>query len=131
MTITTVSAYFLIACYFVTERSLRKGQQALSIKPGKADAGSSQVIWIGGAIGILFIIAAPILNRYQIGYWDNAAVAWLGLILMLGGLLVRYWAAKTLGEFYTRTLQVIQGQKIGGGDQETDRWMRGGQRGPI
>ncbi len=31
---------------------------------------------------------------------------------MLGGLTIRYWAAKTLGEFYTRTLQIIKGQKI-------------------
>ena len=63
-------------------------------------------------IGILLFIAVPTLNTYQIGYWNNATVGWLGLTLMLGGLALRYWAAKTLGEFYTRTLQVIQGQKI-------------------
>lgn len=112
MTITTVSAYLLIACYFVMERSLRKGKQALKLKPGLADAGSSQVLWSSGTIGILLVIAAPILNSYEVGYWSYANVGWLGLILMLGGLAVRYWAAKTLGEFYTRTLQVIEGQKI-------------------
>lgn len=112
MTTTTVSAYLLIACYFAMERSLRKGQQALSLKPGEADTGSSQVLWISGVISILLVIAAPILNTHQIGCWDNATVGWLGLALMLGGLVLRYWAAKTLGEFYTRTLQVIQGQKI-------------------
>lgn len=31
---------------------------------------------------------------------------------MLGGLMMRYWAAKTLGEFYTRTLQIVEGQEI-------------------
>lgn len=31
---------------------------------------------------------------------------------MICGLAIRYWAAKTLGEFYTRTLQIIEGQKI-------------------
>lgn len=112
MTITTVSAYLLIACYFVMERSLRKGQQALSLKPGEADAGSSQVLWISGMVSILLVIAAPILNTHQIGYWDNATVGSIGLTLMLGGLAMRYWAAKTLGEFYTRTLQVIEGQGI-------------------
>ncbi|NDJ20023.1 isoprenylcysteine carboxylmethyltransferase family protein, partial [Myxacorys almedinensis A] len=44
MTITTVSAYILIAFYFVMERSLRKGKQALNLKPGAADGGSSQVL---------------------------------------------------------------------------------------
>jgi protein-S-isoprenylcysteine O-methyltransferase Ste14 len=112
MTITTVSAYFLIACYFVTERSLRQGQQALNLKPGKADAGSSQVLWISGVISILLVVSAPILNTQQIGYWNNAIVGWIGLTLMLGGLAMRYWAARTLGEFYTKTLQIIQRQKI-------------------
>jgi len=112
MTITTVSAYLLIACYFVMERLLRKGKQALNLKPGVADAGSSQVLWIGGTIGILLVIAAPILNTYEIGYWSHVNIGWLGLALMLGGLAMRYWAAKTLGELYTRTLQVIEGQKI-------------------
>ncbi|WP_228014784.1 methyltransferase family protein [Fortiea sp. LEGE XX443] len=63
-------------------------------------------------ISILLVIAAPILNTHQIGYWDNATVSCIGLTLMLGGLAMRYWAAKTLGEFYTRTLQVIKGQEI-------------------
>jgi isoprenylcysteine carboxyl methyltransferase (ICMT) family protein YpbQ len=112
MTITNISAYFLIACYFVMERSLRKGKQALNLKPGIADAGSSQVLWLSGTIGILLVIAAPIFNTYQIGYWSYANVGWLGLTLMLGGLAMRYWAAKTLGEFYTRILQIIAGQKI-------------------
>jgi protein-S-isoprenylcysteine O-methyltransferase Ste14 len=52
------------------------------------------------------------LNSYQIGYWSHTVIGWLGLILMLGGLAVRFWAAKTLSEFYTRTLQVIEGQEI-------------------
>lgn len=94
------------------ERSLRKGQQALSLNPGEADAGSSQVLWISGVISILLVISAPILNTRQIGYWDNATVGSIGLTLMLGGLAMRYWAAKTLGEFYTRTLQIIEEQKV-------------------
>jgi hypothetical protein len=48
MTITTFLTYLLIACYFVLERMLRKGKQALNLKPGRADAGSSQLLLIGG-----------------------------------------------------------------------------------
>jgi protein-S-isoprenylcysteine O-methyltransferase Ste14 len=112
MTIATISAYLSIACYFVIERSLRKGKQALNLKPGVADAGSSQVLWLSGTIGILLVIVAPIFNTYQIGYWSYKNVGWLGVTLMLGGLAMRYWAAQILGEFYTRTLQIIEGQKI-------------------
>ena len=112
MTITTVWAYILITSYFVLERSLRKSKQALSLKPETADAGSSKILWISGVISILLVIAAPILNIHQIGYWRYETVGWLGLVLMASGLAMRYWAAKTLGEFYTRTLQIIEGQKI-------------------
>jgi len=65
------------------ERSLRKGKQALNLKPGTADAGSSQVLWVSGVISILLVIAAPILNAYRIGEWSHATVGWLELIVML------------------------------------------------
>ena len=61
---------------------------------------------------MLLFIAAPVLNAHQIGYWSYTTVGWLGLVLMLSGLALRYWAAKTLDQFYTRTLQIIEGQKI-------------------
>jgi protein-S-isoprenylcysteine O-methyltransferase Ste14 len=50
-----------------------------------------------------FTLSHPIKNRY---------IGWLGVIWMLGGLMMRYWAAKTLGQFYTRTLQIVEGQEI-------------------
>jgi protein-S-isoprenylcysteine O-methyltransferase Ste14 len=112
MTITIVLAYILIACYFVMERSLRKGKQALNLKPGTFDAGSSQMLWFSGVMSILLVITAPLLNVYQIGYWNHTNIGWLGLILILGGLAMRYWAARTLGESYTRTLQIVEGQEI-------------------
>ena len=112
MTITTVLAYILIASYFVLERLLRKSKQALSLKPDRVDAGSSQFLWISGLTNMLLFIAAPVLNAHQIGYWSYTTVGWLGLVLMLSGLALRYWAAKTLDQFYTRTLQIIEGQKI-------------------
>jgi protein-S-isoprenylcysteine O-methyltransferase Ste14 len=112
MEITIVIAYLLIAGYFVIERLLRKNQQSLNLKPGVTDGGSSYLLWFGGSIIILLVIAAPMFNSYRIGYWNNSLLAWLGLMLMLAGLILRFWAAKTLGEFYTRTLQIVEGQKI-------------------
>ena len=112
MMITTFLAYFLIACYFVVERLLRKGKQALSIQPGSFDCGSSYLMWTSGLFNIAIVLLAPLFNAYQIGYWHNRYLGWLGLLLMVSGLLLRYWAAKTLGEFYTRTLRVIEGHQI-------------------
>jgi protein-S-isoprenylcysteine O-methyltransferase Ste14 len=112
MTITTILAYLLIVGYFAIERSLRQGQPALNLQPGLADAGSSRILLIGGLINLMLAIAAPILNSYQLGNWQPVGIGWLGLLLMIAGLALRYWAAIVLGEFYTRTLQVIEGQEI-------------------
>jgi protein-S-isoprenylcysteine O-methyltransferase Ste14 len=109
---TTVLAYLLIICYFVIERLLRKGNQALSLKPGDFDRGSSKVIWISGLFSLLLLIVVPVLNARELGYWHNQYVEWMGISLMLIGLSFRYWAAKELGEFYTRTLQIVEGQEI-------------------
>jgi protein-S-isoprenylcysteine O-methyltransferase Ste14 len=69
-------------------------------------------MWASGLFSIVLVLAAPILNAYQIGYWSSAYMSWLGVLIMLSGLILRYCAAKTLGEFYTRTLQIVEGQRI-------------------
>ncbi|MDF5725712.1 MAG: isoprenylcysteine carboxylmethyltransferase family protein [Rhizonema sp. PD37] len=112
MTTTTILAYLLIICYFVIERKLRKGEKALSLTPGPFDQGSSRIMWTSGVFSLVLVLIAPILNVYQIGYWSSAYMSWLGLFIMLSGLILRYWAAKTLNEFYTRTLQIVEGHRI-------------------
>jgi protein-S-isoprenylcysteine O-methyltransferase Ste14 len=112
MTITTFLAYFLILCYFAIERLLRKGKEAISLKAGRADLGSSQIIWINGLLGMVLVLSAPLLNAYQIGYLNSVYLAWIGILIMLSGLILRFWAAKILGKFYTRTLQIFEGQQI-------------------
>lgn len=112
MTTTTFLAYLLIACYFVMERLLRKGEQALSLQTGESDRGSSRLMWTSGSFNLFVVLLAPVFNTYHIGYWSNTYVGWIGLLLMVSGLTLRYWAAKTLGEFYTRTLQIIERHQI-------------------
>lgn len=109
---TTFLAYLLIACFLVIERLLRKGEQALSLQAGSSDRGSSRLLWVSGLFNLLTILLAPIFNTYDIGYWANALVGWIGLVVMIGGIMLRFWAAKVLGEFYTRTLRIIKGHQI-------------------
>jgi protein-S-isoprenylcysteine O-methyltransferase Ste14 len=112
MTTTAVLAYFTIAFYFVIERWLRKGENALNLHAGAFDRGSSRILWLSGVLNIMLVLVAPVLNANQIGYWSSEIACWVGILMMFGGLTMRYWAAKTLGEFYTRTLQIVEGQKI-------------------
>ena len=112
MNATTVLVYVLIGSYFVVERSLRKGSAALSLKPEERDAGSSLFLAVSSIIEMIGAVSAPILNHYQIGSWQNITASRLGIAIMISGLVLRYWAAKTLGEFYTRTLQTVDGHQI-------------------
>ena len=112
MTVPIILAYVLILSYFVIERSLRKGAKALSMEAGEFDRSSSKMLLISGLLSIILALLAPILNRNQFGYWNIGYGCWIGITLMVAGLVLRYWAAVTLGEFYTRTLQIIEGQKV-------------------
>lgn len=113
MTITTPIAYLLIAAYLLLERWLRKGAQALRLSPGPSDRGSSYVLWIAGLLNFCVFSIAPVLNQHRIASaQDYRTVGWLGIGLMLLGLGIRYSAAKTLGEFYTRTLQTFEEHRL-------------------
>jgi len=107
MTNTTSVAYFLIICYALIERLLRKGKPALSLEAKASDRGSSRLLAIVSLFNLFGAVIAPVLNGYDIGYWGTAYVGWIGIVLMLIGLATRYSAARTLGEFYTRTLQIL------------------------
>ena len=112
MTITVYFAYLIVLSYIILERALRKGENATSLQTGESDRGSSQIIWIVGTAGIVLLIIAPILNSREIGYFNSSPIAWLGIVNMLCGLCLRCKAALILGEFYTRTLQIVEEQTI-------------------
>lgn len=122
MTITTFLAYLFVIAYFVVERVLREGDQARSLQPGPFDQGSSFLLLSVGVVNLLILLLAPVGNHYDIGSWDNSSAAWLGLLLMFLGLVLRYVAAQTLGQFYTRTLQICEAHQIV--DQGLYRFIR-------
>src|SRR5258708_7660684 len=101
-----VFAYLLIVVFLVMEGRLRQGREAKSLEAGQHDQGSTKRI--GYAFGITFatLLLAPILNYFQVAAIGGIAVGIFGLALMVIGLALRYWASKTLGAFYTRTLLV-------------------------
>jgi protein-S-isoprenylcysteine O-methyltransferase Ste14 len=86
---------------------LRQGQQAKSLQAGQYDRGSTKLIGLAVQVIFVILLAAPVLNYFQVGRVSHSTfVGGLGLAIMLGGIALRYWASKTLGEFYTRTLLV-------------------------
>src|SRR5258708_13217095 len=101
---TTICAYAIIAFFFFVESRLRQGKAAKSRETGEADQHSTKRI--GQAFGVMFLtlLLAPILNYFGVGTIPIDWLAWLGVILMLGGLGFRIWARRPLGPVSTLTL---------------------------
>lgn len=94
--------------FFIIERSLRKGQEAATLGRGKHDRGSTIAI---GVTFALAMTAPPLTSHLKLGRLP-LSLGWAGVSLMAVGVTVRAWAARTLGESYTRTLRVRTGQRV-------------------
>lgn len=105
---TTICAYLLLIYLFLgVERRLRQGQEAKSWQRGQYDQGSQAVLTIGFGIISIVLVIAPVLNYLRVGQLrPEWLVGGLGLVIMIVGIALRYRAAVTLGEFYTRTLLI-------------------------
>ena len=109
--LTTVLAYLLISCFLVLERTLRQGRQASSTESGESDRGSTRLLGAAFAFAVLTLLIAPALNALHIGRL-SLHLGWIGVSIMLAGLVLRSWANQTLGRFYTRTLRTAEDQSI-------------------
>ena len=108
--LTTVLGYVVIVQFFFLDRS-RRGEEAKSFEAGKFDQRSTMYIGIAYFVSMLVLLASWLLNWLKVGVLP-VWVGWLGLVLSVCGLLMRWWANRVLGEFYTRTLKVTDHQVI-------------------
>ncbi len=111
MLFTTLIGYFLLLIFFYMERRLRRGAEAKSNEEGEFDRRTTRYLGYAYFISLLALLAAWVLNALRIGRLPEW-VGWVGVVVALGGLLMRTWANRVLGRFYTRTLRVAQGQTI-------------------
>jgi protein-S-isoprenylcysteine O-methyltransferase Ste14 len=95
----------------MAESRIRTGQEAKSFERGQFDQRSTVYIGVAYLISILALLVSWFFNSLRIGILPTW-VAWLGLIIALCGVLLRWWANRALGAFYTRTLKVTENQFI-------------------
>ena len=111
--LTTVVSYLLIGSFLVLQRVLRRGEQARSLRPNQEDKGTTKLIGLAFGFNILALILAPLLNSFEVAHLDlGFPLGWVGVALMLAGLVLRWWANAVLGRFYTSTLRLAEGQRI-------------------
>lgn len=109
---TLVAAYALIAMFFALERLLRRGSAARSLRVQPSDRGTTRLIGAAYGFALNAGLAAPLLSARGLGRLPGGPVPVIGLVVMIFGLIVRVWAARTLGRFYTRTLRVAEDQTV-------------------
>jgi protein-S-isoprenylcysteine O-methyltransferase Ste14 len=108
-----VIVWLMIVVFFVTESSLRKGENAKSYSAGATDQKTSFRLGLTYGIMITATLLAPLLNSYQIGLIVGLpALRWIGIGVLLGGFALHVWAMRVLGQFYTRTLRTSLDQQI-------------------
>lgn len=107
---TTILAYALIGTFLVVERWLRKDAAARSLEADVADRGTTTLIGAAFSLALSGGLVVAVLRRRSAS--GRTATRWLGLATMLGGLLLRVWAARALGRYYTRTLRVAPDQPV-------------------
>jgi protein-S-isoprenylcysteine O-methyltransferase Ste14 len=110
--LSTLAAYGLVGCFLWMERLARQGQEAKALEPGPFDRRSTRLLGWAFLGATVLLLLAPVLNAFRIGAVSPAAVGWVGVGLMVGGITLRFWANRVLGRFYTRTLRIADGQPV-------------------
>lgn len=102
----------LFAMFFVLERLLRQGDEAVSLEAGPSDKGTSGLIAVGFVSTVASALLAPVLSRRGPGQTGGPQLTVVGQGMMLAGLAMKVWAMRTLGRFYTRTLRTAPDQMV-------------------
>jgi protein-S-isoprenylcysteine O-methyltransferase len=97
-----------MAGFGAMELFLRRGAEAKRLRPTAADRGTTVAIVAAYALAVLAVSATGLLPRIALG----ATVAWIGVGVGTLGFMLRVWAMRVLGRFYTRTLLTTADQKV-------------------
>jgi protein-S-isoprenylcysteine O-methyltransferase Ste14 len=88
-------------------------RQSLTSRPEarEGDRGSRVVIGVAAVIGILLAIAAR-RGRPGLAIGDPVVAGWCGLVLLLAARALRQWSFRTLGRYFTFTVQTSPDQTV-------------------
>ena len=77
----------------------------------RTDRGSRMVIRVAGLVGI---VGAVVARRADPGavIGNGPVVAWVGLVVLWCGISLRFWSFRTLGRYFTFTVQTSADQPV-------------------
>lgn len=96
--------------WFLSEILLNRFLRSKKTNEQNADKGTLSLIWIFITIGIFS--AVFVSNRYFVQLSESSNTGYIGLIIILAGLLIRLRVITTLGRYFTVDVTIKQNHKI-------------------
>lgn len=101
-----VVIYYIMVIFLFIERFFRFGKKSKDLKATETDDGTTKLLGIAFSVCMLLLFATIGLNYFTIGLiTTNSIMIVLGFFGMMIGMLIRLQSVRTLGAFYTSTLQ--------------------------
>jgi protein-S-isoprenylcysteine O-methyltransferase len=101
----------LIVLFPVSEIALSIFKRSRSKPAGDQDRGSMALVWFGVAVGVAAAMVVQSVRATHLavsGPWLEI----IGMILMVGGLSIRWWAIAVLGRYFTTDVAVHEQQPV-------------------
>jgi protein-S-isoprenylcysteine O-methyltransferase len=103
---TRIICSIFLVLFVAMELFLRRGATAKSLRTQPTDRGTTVLIFICYGLAVLS------LSVPTVGPGAPLWLRWLGVWSCAAGTVLRVWAMRTLGEYYTRTLVTQSGQPV-------------------
>jgi protein-S-isoprenylcysteine O-methyltransferase Ste14 len=113
--------YAALISFVVLEMRTRL-RNVLKREGSSADSGSIVVVWLSLVVGLggAFALAGSAHGaEIDSGQWPVFVV---GIVLMVGGIVLRQWSVQTLGRFFTVDVRIHENQTVV--DTGPYRWVR-------
>ena len=104
------AAYVLLAAYIAIELAARESAAARPVGTAHDAERTPQLLVAAYALALLLTPALHYLDLAELPLAPFFAT--LGAALMVAGIALRIWAMLALGANYSRTLRVVQGQRV-------------------
>jgi protein-S-isoprenylcysteine O-methyltransferase Ste14 len=113
MIIVYIFLYVLTGIFFIVDVFYKRTKESKPLKKSKFDKGSAIINGIVFIVSISLIVVSPIMNYYKIGLIEISILFnIIGLLITVLGIILRMAAVKTLGKYFTRTLEKTENQQL-------------------
>src|SRR5262249_46774263 len=108
-----VVACVLIGVFLVCQRLMRRGEQARSLRSLPVDRGSTRFLSVAFLLGVLGLLARPVLNAFGLGEASPAPlIRWIRVAVIVLARARRLGVQAVLGRHYTSRLRHAADQPV-------------------